>query len=440
MTDEILLWKKQKDNVIPRGVSNIPEILEYGIQLSQKDKKQLTQACNSGSYEMASIYIWTKAQNALYSQLEHMGVQFIAEMLDRPDIGESESIRESVSSLDAINLSEELGIVTGTGAFRLRTALGYVSHFASMKEDVGPEDEMREDEAKSVILGCIENILGQSKIEAAIDFRKFRNALENETLDQGNSFVQKLLQSPYFFVRATMRILLSLVKTSVGAQLENSLANSNLIIPLIWGQLLQPERWQVGRSYAELSTDGQTKAASGLRKVLLKVKGFDFVPEDFRSNAFVKAAADIVNTHESIDNYHYEYGKIEILAKMGSIIPIPAFPKCMTAILCVRLGNYFGHARSAQNTASGLLGKISADRWIYYFEECLPQDQRILAKLMESKPKSRWMDLIQSLEVDYSTILNKTVKSLLKASANRSSTQISKFATLLYRELGYYSD
>ncbi|MFM7859171.1 MAG: hypothetical protein ACKO96_46435, partial [Flammeovirgaceae bacterium] len=131
-------------------------------------------------------------------------------------------------------------------------------------------------------------------MEFALDFKKFRSSLENETLTIDDKYVQRVFAAPYFFLRATLRILMALVKSTSGAQLENSLANSNLIIPGLWSNIKQPEKYQVGRCYAELVNDGKVLAASGLKQVLLKVKGFDFVPEDLRSNSFTKVANEIL--------------------------------------------------------------------------------------------------------------------------------------------------
>jgi hypothetical protein len=171
-------------------------------------------------------------------------------------------------------------------------------------------------------------------------------------------------------------MLRSLVKSAVSAQLENALANTNLIVPKLWPSLLQPERHQIGRAYSELIANGQATAAAGIRKVLLKVRGFDFVPEDLRSTSFVKAGHAVLAAHEEINNFYNEPGPTRTLEQMGSSIPIPAFPICMSAVLSVRLGNHWGHCWGA---AEAILKRFTRDRWIYYLNQCLPTDDRILS-------------------------------------------------------------
>ena len=144
------------------------------------------------------------------------------------------------------------------------------------------------------------------------------------------------------------------------------MANANLIIPKIWPNLKHPEKWQFGRAYSELFTDGQTKASSGLKKVLLKVKGFDFVPEDLRSTSFIKVANELLVAHEGMNNFYNEPAVIRTLNNMGSVIPIPAFPICMTATLCVRMGNTYGVSNAAQGYATEVLKRTTYDRWMYF--------------------------------------------------------------------------
>jgi len=79
-------------------------------------------------------------------------------------------------------------------------------------------------------------------------------------------------------------------RKNVGATLEHTLANINVLVPAIWHNLRDSGRWQIGHCYAEAYSDGKTTVVGGLKSALLKVKGFDYVPENLRSDTFVKAA------------------------------------------------------------------------------------------------------------------------------------------------------
>lgn len=436
---ELVIWHNDSLPVLPKKISKIEDMVTYGLQLQSKDKRQIISAFNNEAYEMVSTYTWTKAITSLKNQLSMMGVSFIAEMLDRPDINEHTDLQQAISDFEAIRLAEELGVISGTSAFRLRQAMETVIHFNQPELDEDEENEMTEDETKMVIRSCIQGVLGYSRIEAAIDFKNFRIELEESTLSEDNPYILKLIQSPYFFHRTVIRILLSLVKTSSGAQLENSLANSNLIIPLIWSKLKHPEKWQIGRTYSELFTDGQTKAASGIKRVLLKVKGFDFVPEDLRSSSFIKIANEILVAHYGMNNFYNEPKPINTLYSMGSVIPIPAFPICMTATLCVKLGNSYGVSISAQAAADEILKNTTEDRWIYFFKECVQTNDKLLYKLMLSNPLERWLTLFSDSFIDniISEIQEKDIINLLKFTKEKNRIKIRKIANQMYHKIGY---
>lgn len=437
--NQVIIWKSAELPLLPKKVNAISELVNCGMQLSTKDQNQIIRTFEEGSYEMVSTYIWTKAINSLKNQLSKMGMSFIAEMLDRPDINEHTNLQQAISDFEAIRLAEELGVISGTAAFRLKQAMQTVTHFNQPELEDDPENELTEEEAKAIIRSCIQGVLGYSKIEAAIDFKNFRTELEDITLTEESPYLLKLIQSPYFFHRTTIRILLSLVKSSTGAQLENSLANSNLIIPKIWFNLKHPEKYQVGRSYAELFADGRTKAASGLKQVLLKVKGFDFVPEDLRSTSFIKVANEILSAHEGMNNFYNEPIPTNTLLRMGSVIPIPAFPICMTAILSVKLGNRYGVSNAAQDSADLMLKNITIERWVYFFNECLATNERILYKLTLDNPSSRFIHLFSPalIEKILPEIKDKNIINLLKFTKDRKQDKLNRISNELYSSLGY---
>lgn len=440
---DIVVWRPTEEIQLPKKVEIDNLVTNFAPQLSMKDQSQIIKAFKSESFEMVSSYVWTKSIIALRNHLSKMGIPFIAEMLDRPDLNEHINIQQAISEYEAIQLAEELGVINGTVAFRLKQAMETVAHFNQMDISDDPDNEMNEDEAKMIVRSCIQGVLGYNKIEEAIDFKNFRNALEESTLTADNAYLVKLVQSPYFFLKTTIRILLALIKSSNGAHLENSLANANLIVPRIWDNLKHPERYQVGRVYAELSNDGKTKAASGLRQVLLKVSGFDFVPEDLRSNSFIKVANEIISAHENFNNFYNEPAPMQTLSKMGSVVPIPAFPVCITATLCVRLGTRYGVARDAQTYANNVLKSVTPERWIYFFNEVLPGNTRLLYKLMSyNAPAQRWITVINALDIDFEDMLVSIKvadsKNLLRNTLSQKIDRVNKYAGDLYRQMTNY--
>jgi hypothetical protein len=442
MSDQITLWKNTTGISIPPGAHDPKEILPHANtrQLTTRDQHQLISAFKDGSYEMVSTFLWTKSLAALKVQLSRLGAGFIAEMLDRPDISESSSIDQILTDYEALRLAEELGIISTTGAFRLRQALERVVHFSRLPPEEAEETPMTAVEAVSLMRACVENILGQERIDTALDFRKFRSGLESNLYSADDQEIEKLVGSPYFFQRASVRILLALAKGGSGAQLENALANTNLIVPLLWPMLLGPERHQIGRAYAETAADGKTIATAGLKKVLLKVKGFDYVPEDIRSISFIRAAHAILEAHEGMNNFHNEAAPTKALDDMGTAVPIPAFPLTMTAVLCVKLGNFYGHAFDAQKHADAILSRVSRDRWEYYLNDCLKTDDRILYKILETKPRQQWAEVVRKYnlgEIAAHGNVATEVKQFIAETLKPTSTKLETVIRRLISKLGY---
>ncbi|QJX49044.1 hypothetical protein HMJ29_19895 [Hymenobacter taeanensis] len=442
MSNEVQIhgWKNQV-SPLSIGSDSMNAIVSAGSQLSAKDQKQIVNGFLAHNYEMVSSFIWTRALSALKAQLGRIGTGFIAEMLDRPDIKEGVNLQQVITDFDAIKLAEDLGAINGTSAFRLRQSMDLVFHFGSMDAEEADENEMRPEEAIAVIRNCIENILGHEKIEFALDFKEFRDNLEEKVLQKNDERIENISISPYFFIRAIVRILLGLIKSSLGAQLDNVLSNTVIILPQLWGKLKKPEKYQIGRSYAELIADGSTKAASSIRQVLLATKGFDFVPENLRSTAFIKAASEVLQAHEGMNNFYNEPIPMRNLAKMGSSIPTPALPVCITAALSVKIGNNFGTSWAAQESANEVLSNITSEQWEYYFNESFPYDERILYKLNSDSTSisNRWFEFIQGsdkISDISSNIEEKTVRELLDDSVKGNRKRVSYLSSQLLKKAG----
>ncbi len=430
-------------SIIPADKDNVVEILtNYAKQLNRRDIEQIKIAFTNQSYEMACVYLWQKSLALLKKQISKVGVLFIAEMLDRSDISEASNISQTLSDYDSIMLAEDLGFIGKTGALRLRQSYERIQHFSSIDKDEDDEDNVRmaKDECITTIKACINNILGHESMQSSLDFRNFRKKLEEEIFSIESSEIQTLQESPYFFIRASIRVLLSLIKLTKSAQLENVLANTNLIIPLLWDKLEKPEKWQIGRAYSEIHSEGKSNAAIGLKKVLLKVKGFDYVPEDLRSKSYIKAAHNVLFAHDSTNNFYNEEMPMQVLYKMGSIIPAPALKDCMTAILSVKLGNFYGISFNAQEYADRLLEKLTNDRWEYFLNNCLSTDERILYKLTIDKIVEQWCTLVNDYDLFNkmeNNISNSDIFNLLKEGYNNKKHLVITLARKMIRTLGY---
>ena len=64
------------------------EIAAKARALSARDVRSITTAFQSESYEMVSTFVWTRAITSLKKQIASLGMEFVGQMLGRPDIND----------------------------------------------------------------------------------------------------------------------------------------------------------------------------------------------------------------------------------------------------------------------------------------------------------------------------------------------------------------
>jgi hypothetical protein len=425
----LTLWSASSSLVVS-DTASVTVVVAAARQLRQRERDQIAANIQAGHHEVAASFIWHKTMALLKKQLGTLGNQFISELLQRPDIDEDSEIQSSISDSEALSLAKDLGMITPTQAMRLAHSQEVINHFASIDavEDMDDGVGMTPEETISCLRVCVQGVLGQESVKVAEDFAVFRSKLESQTFTADSPEVLRLKDSPYFFVRTAISILISVLKTRKGAQLEHASRNAIVIIPAFWENLKQPERWQIGQAYASEFNEGRKATVQALHAVLLAVKGFDYVPENLRSNTFTRVANSLIAAHQAMNNFYNEPAPTRELASLGTSIPGPAVAICMTAILCVKLGNMYGVSNAAQSAADQLLSGISKDRWLYYINGRLEFDRIILPKLTYDRPVDRWIDLIAAVSLTSGEILSKPVRDLISATKEKKKDRIVRLA------------
>lgn len=418
MANSVAVWREPTGTVVPKDAKSAMSIAAVATSLTERDRKQIVTAFQADAFEMMSGYVLNKALSQLKRQLASLGMEFVGEMLGRPDIDEDSVPTSTVSDFEAITLARELGFINATDAKRLTQHLELLAHFESLQTEDAEFEEMTREDALSFLRTCVNTVLGRADNFAPVQFVQFRNHLESRTFKPDDEEVETLKAAPYFFKKTTLSILLSNMKSRSGAQFEHSLGNLVVLLPIIWEQLRENEKWSAGQAYAEVVSSGNSAAVIAMKKALTSVRGFDFVPESLRSHTFSSAASAVITVHTGMDNFYNEPPAIAALARLGSTIPWPAFPVCMSAILAVRLGNAYGASINAQPHALELLGRLTINQWEYYLNQCLASDELILSKLSwHEKPRVRWNKLVEDFGLKGVDIKNERVSRLIAASS-----------------------
>lgn len=394
----LIPWKP--DDPIQLGDNPQPiEIVQHAVQLTPRDQQAIVLALNGGAYEMAATFVWTKALTALRKQLGELGMEFVGEMLGRVELDESSNPVKDIREDEAIQLAEELGMISTTEAIRLGNAQRLLVHFSD--HSAAPAENMQLAEAIMILRSCVVNFLAAPAAKAPESFLKLRRKLQTESLSEGALELESLGQSPYFFIRTTLTLVLTQLKTANGAVLERAAGNIRVLLPVMWPKLREKDRWQIGETYALVHAANRKLAAVGLRAALTTVKGFDFVPETLRSDSFRAAAHAVMTAHLGFDNFYAESKPMRTLARLGSAIPGPALADCVSAAICVYLGNPWGHSFAAEASAEEFFRLLRREQWDQYVNRHLPTDRHVIEKLAyEDKPLTRWQHLIARPEFD----------------------------------------
>ncbi len=431
-----LIWAGPTGVAIPAEYTRPQEIITVANGLTKKQIGDIARAFESKAYDMGAEYTWRKSMIRLKSTLKSLGMSFIGEMIGDEDIDEYSNIEMVLNDYNAISLAEHLGVIPSTGALKLRQALEMISHYLSDAAEREGE-ELSLIDAAQIVSTCVRYILGETDISIAIEFSELRNRLMAEFIPLDDPQIVQLLDSPVFYLKTVISVLVAATKNEKGAPQEHAVANLGNLIQPMWPRIAEKDRWQIGNAYRDVTAAGNVNAAKGLKNALLKIQGFDYVPENLRSMTFKKAAKSVIEAHFALNNFYTEGPLVANSSKLGSSIPAPAFIECVQAYLCVFLGNVYGHSFAAAPIAERELKRIPKDRWAYYFAKVIHNDEVMLAKLFSVKPRERFCGFIETTLADLAA--NESIagdnKKLLNALIEKKHDRIATISEKMYRKL-----
>lgn len=428
--NQIALYQESAGVVSVPDTNDVAALMRCNRTLSNNDANKIVKAFNNGLYDMAAEYIWSRTISTLKKNIMRFGEEFVAEMLDRPDI----SSVDDISEYEVITLSSDLGFINQTAKIEFMQFSEIIQHYMSNED---PDEEFPLTKVSDIVRSCVKHVLGFEKVDYEISFVSFRNRLRTEYIIEGHEIYTQLKLAPYFYKRTVFKTMMNLAKTTKdSAEREIILNNMITIFVELWSSLSSEEKWVIGRSYAQCLSDGDNKLLIALKSVLLKVKGFDYVPENLRSNTYIIAAKDLLSAHQGMNNFYNEPSKAKYLAQMGNSIPAPAFGNCMTAVLACKLGNSYGISWDAQAYLDEILQTVSKDRWSYYLSSVLPYDRVILYKLCGDITADRWIELVEKYSLEKIDIEGeKEVKDLISFSNSKQKIQLKRVVIRILESL-----
>lgn len=394
--------------VLPPDV-NIPVLVDsYAVRINSRERGKIASYYVKNDFMTAAEKVWNRTMAVLRDKVLSLGEDFVADMLGIDDTRFVQDLQPYM----LITLANQLGFINDEGEMYLRHANDYMNHYLNEQT----ENELPRDEANIIIKNCIKYIVGFDEENFGFEFNDFRYKLKTNSISDVINDTNLLITCPYFFKKTTIRTLISLLKSTEAIEFERVVENMAVIIPLMWDGLLNDEKFYLGTTYAQFDNDKDDKRLKALKSVLVKVKGFDFVPENIRSTTFVTVATKLIAVHYGMNNFYHEPLAISNLEKLGTKFPKPALRICVTAVLLVKLGNMYNVSWDAQSHADTMLDRLTDDDWRTYLEHYLPFEKELVNDLLVSpvyKMVDRWRLVVKEYELTKYNITNKIAKRII---------------------------
>lgn len=433
MDTKVQLWTS---NVAVGNVTSVEDAYDgsYVPSLTESQRKQIIAAFNAEAYDMASEYAWKKTMVKLKEAIASLGYEFVSQTLNRTNIDEYTQLTNVISDNEAIMIAENVGFISEEGAMNLRHSLELLSYYFSSKAD---EENRTLDKvhAMAIIIDCAKHVLSIKSNPKDLSFTKFSGKLLNEQIEENGGFYKEIIGSSLFYLKTVCNLLLMAIKDRKTAQMECALSNLNILIEPIWEKLPEEDRYKIGKTYRDVVTDGNEKAANSMRKALMKVKGFNYVPETLRSDTFMELAQKLIDVHYGFDNFYFETSAVKALASLGTIIPAPASDICIRAYLLVVMGNSYGTSHSAEPLARGELLKIGEQQWFSYLKRTLPYDEDILLNLSGKNRIENFKSILSAKNLLNFTDTSRDVQLLLGALERCDYTKVKDIASGMLKKL-----
>lgn len=419
---------------IDSSLSMLFEFDSNGIQLNDIEQKAVAVNFNSGLYIVAAEVIWRRTIDILKSRLAAFGEEFIGDMLGYS----GPKYADDLSEIEAIDLNCAIGYIRQNARMELIHHSEQIKNYTSRQYQMIEKVSLSKAQATALIEDCIKFVLSDMTETTMLEFNNVREQLKTVLLQADSEFIKQLQQEQYFAKRTILRSLMNLAKTDKEEEKQFVFHNMDIVIPEIWVDLAEADKYDFGSAYAEISNTEKKDYINVVKKILFNVHGFDYVPENLKSNSFKGIAKNLLSVHEGVNNFYNEPLAAKLLASMGSMIPDPAIFDCMNAILICLTGNAYGVSDGAQPYLNTLLNGLTTPKWELYLKD-LPRNIVMMQQLGFVKgpndPVQRWCLEIKKRDLGRMYFENQWIVEFVGRSAAMEYEAVRKMAQMQYSSL-----
>lgn len=404
------------------------------IQLNEREQKAIVVNFESGLYDMAAEFVWRRTISILKDRLTIFGNDFIADMLGY----EKEISIDRISEPEIIELNCDIGFLKKSAKLELLHHAEQINMYSSRESQMIEQVTINKNQARTLIDDCIQYVLSDLTEYQTLKFTSIRDLLKSKLLNNDSSEVQELLHAQYFYIRTVLRSLLNMARTEKQEEKEFVFHNMSVIVPLIWDSLAETDKYSFGTIYAEVANTDKKDFIKSMKTILLNVRGFDYVPENLKSNSFINAAKNLMNVHNGINNFYNEPLAAKVLESMGTMIPDPALYECLNATFTCIMGNSYEHAWDAQIYLQNILNGVTTTKWEVFLKD-LPFNAPLLYEIAYvgtlERNVRRWCEEIKKRNLFTLFFQNVWIKEFLVIASKNDWHSVRKMAQKQYDKL-----
>lgn len=403
----------------------------HEIQLTHKEQIKIIQTFKAEMYDMSAEYVWMRTINILREKLSVFGDDFIADMIGGNSF---ESIKD-ISEDSIIDLAADIGYINQAARIQFKQISELLYYYQSRQARERDHEELRKAQAANIISNCILYGLKCDSEDTFVPYANMRKDLQTIIIKAGSEVLDTLNCSPYFYIRTIARTMLNLAGDRDNPSLDIVLENLKIVLITVWERLEDIDRWPIGIAYSQAVSAGNSLLTKALRSILNTIKGFDYVPESTKSDAYRKTAKLLLEKHKGYDNFYNEPTVAKMLANMGSSIPKAALIDCLTAVLICKMGNNYGVSSAAEKDLDEILSTITTENWAYFFNN-LKANTELLYELAyvdrNGEVLDIWMNIASIYTFDILILKEKEVSELLQASIGYNKKRVKALAIKMY--------
>lgn len=398
-------------------INEIFDCKAKNIQLNEVEQQAVVLNFNNQLYIVAAEIIWRRTIDILRNRLSFFGEEFIGDMLgyDKPVMS------DNLSEQEAIELNCDVGFLKQNAKMELLHHAVQIKQYTSRQYQMVEQISIKKNQAITLISDCIEYVLSDMTECTMLEFNNVRQRIKSELFTVDSDIIILLKQGQYFAKRTVLRSLMNMAKTNKEEEKQYVFHNMSIIVPLIWEDLAETDKYSFGTTYAEISSTDKKDYINVVKKILYDVHGFDYVPENLKSNSFKATAKNLLRVHGELNNFYNEPLAAKLLSSMGTMIPDPAVYDCINAVLICITGNEYGVSIEAQPYLQEVLNGVTIPKWELYLKD-LSKNTELLGQIAFVKGKNdsvpRWCEEVQKRKLNKINFSESWIMSFLLHSSN----------------------